>query len=166
MKIWKIIFSICALITFIVLGPLSFNTRGLSKEELSVAELVFLDSVDLNRVRINYGGPLTLIYPGVTVGNTVSFPVDSYNFNEQNDQALLMHELTHVWQYQNHGWSYLFRALYEEIFEANAYAINYDPQMSFFDYDVEEQCEIVAEYFLSDGTIYGEYITELQRGSI
>ncbi len=161
----KSLYSIGIIIGFVFViffGLLSFDTRPLSESEIDLARPIFQDSLDLESIRIKYGGPLTAIYPGVTVGNTISFPVGEYDFDDRSDRALLLHELTHAWQYQNNGWSYLVRALYEEVFQADAYTVHYDPSKLFVDYDVEEQCEIVAEHYLSNGEKYSDYIKELQ----
>jgi type VI secretion system secreted protein VgrG len=152
------------LLILFIFGPTLFGTRSLNETELQLAEKIFASSVDFEEVRINEGGPLTWVYIGVTTGYTISFPRGEYDFNAPKDQALLMHELTHVWQYERIGISYMFRALWEEITQPDAYVVHYDPAMAFLDYDLEEQCEIVAEYFWGEFK-YKIYIEELQSSA-
>lgn len=144
-----------------VLLILPLASRDLSEVELEIAEVIFGDSLDYSQVRVKEGGLLTWIYPGVTLCNTIAFPVGSYDEHDLHDQALFLHELTHVWQCQNHGLSYIPRALYEEIF-TDAYVVYFDEKKSFADYDVEEQGEIVAEYHLTGEPLYEGYILEIK----
>jgi hypothetical protein len=159
MKKLYIAISIVTLLLIAVLFP--FKSRDLSESELEIAQAIFGESIEYSRVRIEEGGILTWIYPGVTLGNTIAFPKGAYDELNLKDQALLLHELTHVWQYQNSGLGYIPRALYEEIF-TDAYVVHYDEAKSFADYDIEEQGEIVAEYHLTGEPLFSVYIEELQ----
>lgn len=158
--IGTVVLSILTLGVFLF-GPIFIGTRSLSTEEIALVKPIFETSLDYEQIRINYGGPLTWIYPALTTGNTISFPK---GFDESNKkaQALIVHEMTHVWQYQNHGIDYLPRALFEEITEPNPYTVHYDVSKHLLDYDVEEQAEIVAEYSLNQNESYLPYIAELR----
>ncbi|EKD33200.1 MAG: hypothetical protein ACD_76C00069G0004 [uncultured bacterium] len=158
---WLWILVVILIFIFIVLSPAFVGTRPLTETEQKLAERIFEQSLDYNNIQINTGGPLTWIYPAVTTGNTISFPKGNYNQTDKKSQALLLHELTHVWQYQNYGWGYLPRAVFEEISQSDAYVIHFDESKSFRDYDIEEQAEIVAEYFLTNNEKYLPYIAEL-----
>ena len=152
---------ILALIFTIIFSPLLYGKRPLTQAELAFLQPIYQSSVDLDRIRVKSGGPLTLVYPGITIGNTISFPKDAYNENDQKDQALLVHELCHVWQYQHFGVGYIPRSLWELVTQRDTYVIHYDATKSFREYDIEEQCEIVAEYFLTGDERYELYIEEL-----
>ncbi|MFZ2682280.1 MAG: DUF4157 domain-containing protein [Patescibacteria group bacterium] len=153
---------IFALFVITIFSPLLYGKRSLTEKELTILQPVYESSVDFDKVKIKSGGPLTFVYPGVTIGNTVSFPKDAYNENDQKDQALLVHELCHVWQYQHFGLGYIPRSLWELITQRDTYVIHYDAKKSFREYDIEEQCEIVAEYFLTEDIRYASYIEELR----
>ena len=157
----KIVLWVVLILTFLLTIGWPFHIRNLSESELQTAQAIFGESVDYEEVRIKNGGFLTWIYPGVTIGNTIAFPKGAYDETEVSDQALFLHEMTHVWQYQNHGLSYIPRALYEEIF-TDAYVVHYDAAKTFAEYDVEEQAEIVAEYHLLAKPEYEDYIREIQ----
>jgi hypothetical protein len=148
-------------ISLAVFSPILFGNRDLNEEEQKIANSIFDDQLNYEKIRINQGGPLTWIYPAVTIGYVISFPNESYDFNNTRDQALLLHELTHVWQYENIGWIYALRSLYEEISQKDAYVVHYNETKDFLDYDLEEQAEIVAEYFLHGTKEYEKYIESL-----
>lgn len=92
---------------------IKFNTRPLNSKELEIAKSVFGNSIDYDIVRIDEG----------SFGNLVNGDrlfVDSnrpfVTFNTINswgslDEATLIHELTHVWQYQQDGAIYLPEAI-------------------------------------------------------
>jgi hypothetical protein len=151
------ILALIALLFF----PIFIGTRPLTIEEIALAKPFFETSLDYERIRINYGGPLTRIYPALTTGNTISFP-KGFDGSNKKAQALILHEMTHVWQHQNHGIGYLPRALFEEITEPNPYTVHYDVSKHFLDYDIEEQAEIAAGYFLNQNESYLPYIAELR----
>jgi len=159
-----LIFVGIIIVTFSVFSVF-FGGRALSESELLLAESIFGPSVSYDQVRVKFGGLLTWIYPGVTVGNVISFPEGVYDETGVKDQALLLHEFTHVWQYQHEGFGYLSRALFEEVFTP-AYVIHYDKSKSFTDYDIEEQGEIVAEYFLTGDPRFEVYIEEIQNSPL
>ena len=77
--------------------------RGLTLGERRLAESVFGDAVRLERVRLHGGGfgPFA-----ITLGSHLFLPphLASPDFAgaDAGSQALLVHELTHVWQFQTH----------------------------------------------------------------
>lgn len=160
MVVGVVIGSLGALLVFLF-APIAVGTRPLTEEELAIAKPIFETSLEYKKIRINNGGPLTWIYPALTTGNTISFP-ENFNGSTGKAHALFLHEMTHVWQYQNHGIGYLPRALFEEITQRDAYTVHYDVSKRFLDYDIEEQAEIVAEYFLTKNESYVPYMTELR----
>lgn len=148
-------------LTLFIFGPLAFGTRPLNTEETKIAKAIFGSSIDLESVKIKEGSPLTWVYPGVTIGHTIAFPKNSYSSSDLKDQALLIHELTHVWQYENIGWTYAPRALFEELTQADAYVVHYNPNKAFINYDLEEQAEILAEYHLTGEAKFKQYLESL-----
>lgn len=148
------------------LSPLLYGTRPLTEQEHSLLTATYASSVDLPRVRIKSGGPLTWIYPGVTIGNVISFPRNGYTESAITSQALLTHEVCHVWQYQHHGLGYIPRSVWELLSQRDTYVIHFDPTTSWEDYDIEEQCEIAADYFRTHNPAYQPYIDALQSLSL
>ncbi|MEY3239605.1 MAG: hypothetical protein RIR11_1043 [Bacteroidota bacterium] len=122
-------------------------TRSLSVREKRLAQSIFGDSINLEKVRIDETSriackPLRLAYVGFNVINCWGPLSDAH----------LIHELVHVWQYQTFGVVYIPRALWAQNTEKG-----YDyggirvilkkdtPKFTTFNY--EQQGDIVADYF-------------------
>jgi hypothetical protein len=126
------------------------NSRPLRSWELEIAEPYFGDSLSWKRVRID---ERALIGPRQKQFCYVSF----YTINSWGSMtnSLLLHELTHVWQYQQMGAMYIFRALraqrsqmgynYGGVAALKAYLKN---GKSLYHFNLEQQCEIVSDHYL------------------
>ena len=73
------------------------------------------------------------------LGNTV-------NSQGPLTQEELIHELTHVWQYQTGGLDYIVNSISDNTCSYNADSLATNHSMS--DYNVEQQAEIVSHYFV------------------
>ena len=86
--------------------------RDLTSEEIERLGALFGDSVDLRRVRITRDHPLSFYAPK-TIGNTVHLRSDWGLFAgteldlSERGVSVLVHELIHVWQFQNGGLAYI-----------------------------------------------------------
>lgn len=146
----------------IIFVPMLFGQRPLTEEEHDLLSFMYGANIDIDSIRIKSGGPLTLVYPGITLGNVISFPKDTYHFSKKKDQALLVHEACHVWQYQHFGLDYIPRSVWELLTQKDTYVIHYDTTKSLRDYDIEEQCEIIADVFLTNRAEYLPYLHDLK----
>jgi hypothetical protein len=160
-KVFLLILCFVATLGVILFLPAFIGTRTLTDTEHTLLTTVYGETVALDKLRIKSGGPLTLAYPGITLGNTISFPKGAYVESEKKSQALLVHETCHIWQYQHFGLGYIPRSLWELISQRDTYVIHYDATKTLREYDVEEQCEIMAEYFLTGEERYEVYIDQL-----
>lgn len=123
--------------------------RHLSSAERALARPTFGASLDFSRVRIIEGDVLA----GTTVGNNIRLP-EGFDIGTPADAQLLIHELTHVWQYQHNGTDYISESLHSQII-ANidtgnrnaAYDYVPDASRSFFDFTPEQQAFIVENHF-------------------
>lgn len=158
LKYLAVIFIVLVLAIFL---PMLINRRTLTGDERALLESLYSESVDYDKVRIKHGGLPMIIYPGLTIGNTITFP-KKWVADTKKRQALLIHEGCHIWQYQNFGLGYIPRALLETLTERNAYSVHFDETKTFREYDIEEQCEIIAEYFLTNNETLAPYIAELK----
>lgn len=123
--------------------------RPLNRNERLLARFVYGDSIDLDKVRIDeqaYLGPkqYRLCY--------VSF--NTINSWGRMSDAIFIHELIHIWQYQHFGAAYIPRALWAQRtpdgynyggVEALKKAIEIDKKLWEFNY--EQQGDIIADYF-------------------
>lgn len=125
------------------------NTRSLYHWEKTLAKSVFGNSIQYHRVRIDeYAlvGPKQYRLCYVS-GNTL-------NAWGGMENSLLIHELTHVWQYQHFGLAYIPRALRAQHSKAG---YNYGGAVqlkryrkqgkTIFDFNLEQQADIVSDYY-------------------
>jgi hypothetical protein len=89
-----------------------------------------------------------------TIGNSIRIPEDFTIADEYMAQTFI-HELTHVWQYQHGGTSYISVSLGTQIAAGVgrgsrnfAYDYQIEPDQSFFDFTPEQQASIVESYFM------------------
>lgn len=98
------------------------RSRPLDEAERALAQAVFLGSLDLDRVRVGLGGPLSMGAPKV-LGWTVHMPFtyrgeallapDGQTRPER--RHVLVHELVHVWQHQHGGRAYMGGSLQAQL---------------------------------------------------
>jgi Ca2+-binding RTX toxin-like protein len=88
-------------IAFEILKPWQ---RGLTSEEIAVARGVFGDSIHYNRVRLDEHSLMAWIGRTHVTGYLI-------NSTEDLDDSTLIHELTHVWQYEEFGLVYIPEAI-------------------------------------------------------
>lgn len=133
------------------------TSRPMSRWEVGQARLVFGDAIDYESVTIADGSLLARIMSlggyARTVGNTIFFPTGG-----SADMAWMVHELTHVWQYQKTGWTYAIKAIWAQLTEGYNYTENgKTPEQSLrdartagktlYDYNFEQQGDLLADYY-------------------
>lgn len=135
-------------------------------DEKKDARAVFKDSLNLEPIRI-----VTAVVANapVTLGNIIRKKP-----NELMSRGVLIHELTHVWQFQTQGTAYISDSAYHQTIgtittgDRNAaYSYSIEPGKSFYDYTAEQQAMIVQTWFEDPGKqIVPEYrrlIEELRQ---
>jgi hypothetical protein len=89
-----------------LLGP----SRRLTGRERHRAFAIFGPSVDYDAVRI-FRGSLLAFFSATAVGNAINLRREHFSGDGLELSALgetvLIHELAHVWQFQNFGWRYI-----------------------------------------------------------
>jgi hypothetical protein len=88
-------------------NALSFGGRPLSQREREDALFVFGDSINLDNVRIVHA---VVANAPTTLGNFIRIPM-----NGSIDRQTLIHELTHVWQYQTKGTQYISDSICHQV---------------------------------------------------
>lgn len=125
---------------------LTKNLRSLSMVEQRLLQTIFQSSLDYNAMRIadttvgSQGRPYTL-------GNTIRVPPGG-----TLDLRTLVHESTHVWQYQTKGTGYISDSAWHQIMDASAYEVKIVPHQSFSSYSAENQAVIVEAYYVDSLT--------------
>ena len=84
---------------------MSKRWRRLTDNEIKMAKLIFADSIDYARVKIYRGIPcLPTMQVAVSPNGNIYFPrnncPDDFALASASYQIWMIHELTHVWQYQ------------------------------------------------------------------
>lgn len=131
--------------------------RALTAGEITLAKTVFGDSIDYAKVKV-YGTKFSRFQPdnfnAAPDGNLymVKNYSDDFSKSPAEDQAALMHELTHVWQIQNNTMN-LKMALVKETIKAKFnYAATSQyrlvPGKDFNGYGFEQQAGIIEDYIL------------------
>lgn len=175
------------------------GVRPLYAWEIQEARRVFADRLVYDPIRIHecnlwpdrinqLGARLKGMDPpsghnAITLGNHVYFPVRLLtapvlpDHKEHYRIGWLIHELTHCWQYQQMGWSYLFKALGAQ-FRGGAQAYNFGGEnglldrlsqgWKFTDFNLEQQGDIVRSYYEricrgGETHAWSPYIAQLQE---
>ncbi len=121
----------------------------LPKEYVDAVKPIFGKSVDYSQVRITFG-KVSVFQKSSTImtfGNTIYYPAPL----APKPDNLFAHEMTHIWQHQNHipktGLLAVagLRLAYNNY--ADAYAYVPDSTKKLTDYNLEQQAEIVSDYF-------------------
>jgi len=98
-------------------GGQPVDPRPLSTAELADAKVIFGDSLDYSKIVVD-GGAVASLGASRTIGNTVHLTPDLFvsgtSETTTEGKRILVHELTHVWQYQHQGWTYAPKALWAQ----------------------------------------------------
>jgi len=175
--------------------------RGLYGWEIEEFRPVFGDSLKYEQVRIHecmpwpdridrWGRrikrmppPDTNSHNAITLGNNCIFPVSlprqlvSLGDPEFYKLDWLVHELTHAWQYQHMGWSYIMKALKAQFREKElAYDFggedglkkSMQKNMSFNKFNPEQQGNITQAYYVrlrtgKDTSAWDPFIEEMHK---
>lgn len=125
------------------------SMRKLTKEELKEAEKVFGDSLYYECIRMDMN-------PSFGIGKDVLAFVTFFtvNYKEHLPNAIFIHELVHIWQYQNFGSVYISKALKaqrsKEGYDFGGIQRLYKDMVEgkkLRDYNFEQQAEIVETYY-------------------
>jgi len=102
---------------------LSTKRRNLTAADITYARDVFADSVDYSKIEITRDSMMSTGAPK-TIGNTIHLrsdwggpifqPGDTMELTDLG-RELLIHEMTHVWQYQHGGLAYIGDSLWAQL---------------------------------------------------
>lgn len=135
---------------------IKFNSRTLSGAEVSEAQKVFGNSISYWQVRIDQASLIAKIGAwfqkstgmGVTTFHTINFNRKISTAPGNGDMSWLIHELTHVAQYEARGSQYLGEAIYAQATDGYNYG---GPTglagKSFSDFNREQQGDIAEDYY-------------------
>ena len=141
---------------------IKFNTRPLTARERGVISSVFGSAINLNLVRVDQRAVLG---PSWTDRAYVSFNTINAWGPLEND--LLLHEMTHVWQYQTDGAIYMPQAIHAQNSPDAGAGSGYDyggaqalkdrrqQNRGFTSFNREQQGDIIRDYYRLRETLKG-----------
>jgi hypothetical protein len=96
-----------------VIGIEKPTPRPLWKDELEVLQQIFVNSIDYDAISILEGdlGLLGLADSVFTLGHRIYVSQGSGFVSLRQNKSVLVHEATHIWQFQNGGPDYVSEAL-------------------------------------------------------
>jgi len=166
MKTYLLIFAVGLLLGIIcVFGVLyvgaQYDGRELDQKERDMARGIYGDTIDLEEVRLVFDTAYALLSP-VSLGNTIHVNSSWAKIATSSDlttppsaRHMLIHELEHVYQYQNYGWSYVVDSFFAQTYaflvsgtRNNAY--RWEDRIKegepWEKWNVEEQAQAIADY--------------------
>lgn len=164
---------------------IKFNTRTLSSTEIAEAKKVFGSSISYWQVRIDEYSLIAWIGSlfsggggmGVTTFHTINFNHKIKTAPGNSDMAWLIHELTHVSQYEHVGSQYMGEALHAQA--TGGYGYGGEPALlaafaagkHLRDFNREQQGDIARDFYLAltsgrPTTAYDPFIVELRAGKL
>ncbi|WKX27293.1 type IV secretion protein Rhs [Tatumella ptyseos] len=128
------------------------SLRLLTLGEINLGKTVFGNSIQWNKVWVHCDSYLPFGLQGKFVGMSpngeIYFRKETYlkdfSLSSRASQHFFMHEITHVWQHQ-HGMWVRARGLFSW---ATAYQYTIVPNKKLSQYSMEQQAQIIADYFL------------------
>ncbi|HYD19638.1 MAG TPA: type IV secretion protein Rhs [Patescibacteria group bacterium] len=147
-------------------------SRPLTTGEVQLAKSVFGDSIDYAAVTIN-DGKFAGFHPEGTAmapnGNLFMYGcyAEDYSKLETYGQSLFIHEMTHVWQYQNKILAPIAEAVKLNLKHKFNYRAAYDYELEagkdLTDYNMEQQASIVQDHFALKREAGSEYWSNCQN---
>ena len=135
-------------------APLAEPNRPLTAGERALLVPIFRDSVDYDKVRVIHAAfPFQPAGVYMTPRGHIYAPGDLFRDDFSTaDQAVFVHEMTHVWQFEN-GMDLIAQGLAEFAKYNGAYEKAYAYTLAasgrdLVDYGMEQQASIVEDYFL------------------
>ncbi len=135
--------------------------RKLTSGEITLLRSMFGNAVNYTTVRIydkkfiTAQGDTMAIAPNGNIYFAPKVHKNDFSLASDVSKHFFIHEMTHVWQYQN-GQTVALRAIGEQLlFEypskiglgEGAYPYELDPRKNLLDYGIEQQASIVADYW-------------------
>lgn len=131
--------------------------RDLTVGEVWLSREIYGNSVNYSRVKVHHGR--AMIFQADNSGMTPSGEIymsgnayyNDYSVENAGTQGFFIHEMGHVWQYQNRILDPVLAAIGEFFSHgfnySRAYRYLLDANKTLIDYDIEQQASILEDYF-------------------
>jgi len=127
--------------------------RKLNQNELRILKSLYFNEVNYDKVKISNQHIFSKIlkrYSAIVFDNTIIFTRKNFkdDFSKtKSDMALLVHEICHVWQYQNLSYRW-YKAGFEHLkYRKETYKYNINDNRKLINFRFEQQGEILADYY-------------------
>lgn len=162
------------------------RSRPLTGRERDQASAIFGAGVNYDAMRIVRGSPLAF-FSATAVGNAINLRRDHFSGDGLElsavGETVLIHELAHVWQFQNFGWRYIPASLIAQMTawlrtgsRLNAYRWQDAARagLAWSRWNPEQQAQCISDYAAALGKLgdaedmvelAGPYAAELCRSS-
>jgi len=133
------------------------RSRSLTEDEMTLAKSVFGDAIDYDRVRIHDGKFLPFQPKGVAMapeGHLYMYGCYSDNYAQASPimRGIFIHEMTHVWQFQQRILNPVVEAIeinLQHLFNYRAaYAYTLDGKRDLLSYNMEQQASLIQDYYM------------------
>jgi hypothetical protein len=147
-----------------LMDVIKWKTRCMTPDEIKIAKSVFGEAVNYALVGMDSAS-----WP-VKKGKAMAYvTLHTINFEKSIPDHILVHEMTHIWQYRKHGSLYLTEALFAQRWGGgydyggpDALKVNAEKGLMAFNF--EQQAEIVEDSFKStDKSAFEKYVDEIRE---
>ncbi|MDQ2764520.1 MAG: hypothetical protein M3Y22_13900, partial [Pseudomonadota bacterium] len=134
---------------------LTAKSRPLTNPEIAEAKTVFSDTINCKKIVIadalGYNNR-AFTFIGAADIYTLFMGPSVFAAMRAADWHTFIHEMTHVWQGQNHFISsgYMLNSVVSQAIEGNT-AYDYTPGQMWGEYNVEQQAHLVEDWYNDDG---------------
>ncbi len=132
----------------------------LTKAQLVELEKVFFTSIDYGKVAIKAGNShlLTMSGRAFVMGDTIYIPKQTYTM------PLLVHEMVHIWQYQNQGYDYISKSLWGQYLgEGYDFLKGIKKGKAWANLNPEQQASLIEQAYIN-GFFHGENREFIYKG--
>lgn len=148
------------------------SSRPLTQGEIDLAKTVFGNAIDYTQVKVCDGtqGFFQRVGMAMTVSNNLymnDMYRDDYGQPDADYRHIFIHEMAHVWQYQNKVLNPVVSAvqlnLRHKFNYDKAYFFELDEKKDLTDYGMEQQAAMIEEYFLIKKEGLSSYVDRCQN---
>jgi hypothetical protein len=144
---------------------IKWKTRPMTPDEIKIAQNVFGKTINYSLVGLDaYSWP-------VKKGRAMAYvSLHTINYYQSIPDHILIHELTHVWQYKIYGSVYIMEALYAQRWGGGynyggLAALEQNKEKGLMAFNFEQQAEILEDYYRAAGIddAFVKYVDEIKN---
>jgi len=131
-------------------------SRSLTVGEIRIAQVLFKNAIDYQRVKVHNGKYIFLQVDNSAIapnGEIYAHGIYSIDYAKESGamRGFFIHEMTHVWQYQNKICNLIVRAIWDCVKSGLNYKKTYcytlEVDKDLVSYGMEQQAAIIEDYY-------------------